>query len=334
MSRLYIHIGAKKTGSTSLQYFLKQNSAFMRTKGIFVATTLGQTEDKFLSRLYMGSASVDAVRRKEIFFRQCRAFFLQGGAAAIVTAESLSDLSVEEIRNLKKDLDPHFDDFRIIFYIRRQDLVAVSHYSTMLRGGGTSRRLMSVGLGKRGRRALSYGSILKDWVAVFEARNIVVRKYVEKWEGDWDVVADFLTQIGLDGPAGCRVSNRNVPLSGEAAACLRKYNQLAKQGVIRPSHHARQHLISILQTLESKIKIPKPSIRAARKFFKSFHEENEMVRRMCFPEKEPLFKDNFSMYPAEATDIDSILSVEYSIRVMDLLLASSQRELDNESEAG
>ena len=331
MSCLYIHIGAKKTGSTSLQYFLKQNSAFMRTKGIFVATTLGQTEDNSLSRLYMGTASLDASRRKDIFLHQCRDFFLQGGAAAIVTAESLSDLSVEEIGNLKKDLDPHFDEYRIIFYIRRQDLVAVSHYSTMLRGGGASKRLMSVGLGKRGRRALSYGSILKDWVAVFEADNIVVKKYVEKWEGDWDIVADFLTQIGLDSRAGCGAPKQNAPLSGEAAACLRKYNELAKQGVIGPSYQARQYLISMLQTLESDRKIPKPSVRAARKFYKSFHEENEMVRRMCFPKKETLFEDNFSMYPEEATDIDSVLSVEYSIRVIDLLLASSQHDLDNEA---
>lgn len=328
MSCLYIHIGAKKTGSTSLQYFLKQNAAFLRSKGIFVASTLGATEDKSLSRLYMGTAPTDASRRKETFLHQCGDFFLQGGAAAIVTAESFSDLNLEEIEHLKNDLDPYFDGYRIIFYIRRQDLVAVSHYSTMLQGGGASKKLMSMGLGRRGRRALSYGSILKDWGAVFSSGDIVVRRYVEKWQGDWDVVTDFLSQIGLDAHDGCPVSSdRNTPLSGEAAACLRKYNELAKRGAILSSHEARQGLITALQTLENGSRIPKPAKPAAIKFYKSFQEENTEVRRMYFSKEEALFDDDFSMYPAGGTDIDSLLSVEYSMRVIDVLLGSQLRNV-------
>jgi len=188
----YIHIGGKKTGSTSIQFALKRNKDILNKFNFFIDDTLGAVEDKALAKWVMKPDEFNAKNRVEQYMENVRRAFLLGSQAAIISAESLTDLYIEEIESLYHLLRPLFDRFVVIMYVRRQDIVASSHYSTALKGGSTSKKLMSFGMGKRGGRPFSYGSIMHDWAKVFGQESLRIRRYVEKAEGQWDAVNDFL----------------------------------------------------------------------------------------------------------------------------------------------
>jgi hypothetical protein len=330
VSHLHIHIGGKKTGSTTLQSYLRQHSGELKEQGILVPHAQGETEDKWLTQNYIGERRRSAASRLRRFFDTWNSFSSQGGCSALVSAESLSDLYPEEIDRLKTDLDEFFDSYTIVLYIRRQDRVAVSHYSTLLRGGGVSGGLMSEGLGKRKRRAISYGSIIKDWSAAFSSGNVVVRKYLERWQGDWDVVDDFLAVLGIrDRLSRLPIAGRNLALCGEAAAYLRKYNQMVRNGRQSSSPKVRQQLIAALEQLPGDEPIPRPERKKARSFYRSFDDENELVRKLYFPGDESLFDEQFDMYPERGRSIDSLLTDEYSRRLDEILLGGNCPELRN-----
>lgn len=134
MGKQYIHIGAKKTDSTTLQAVLKGNQEMLANHGYFVSKAAGAIEDKAFPRFYLGEA--DRLSAMQAWLSECAEAMQAGSKAAIITAESLSDLRLEEIQKLHDDLVPLLDEIEIIYHIRRQDLMAVSHFSTFLKGGG------------------------------------------------------------------------------------------------------------------------------------------------------------------------------------------------------
>lgn len=191
----YLHIGGKKTGSTSIQYAIKHNQSALLRRGYYVGDHLGKLEDKNLANLLMNEEDENNYAPYLNYVSDLKKYQKDGINGAIISAESLCDLYIPEIERLYLLLNELFDCVQVVLFVRRQDVVAASHYSTALKGEGTSKRLMSLGMGKRGKRAFSFGSILRDWAHVFGLRNIYVRRYIERWEGTWDAVTDFLSLL-------------------------------------------------------------------------------------------------------------------------------------------
>ncbi len=302
MGKLYIHIGAKKTGSTTLQAVLKGNQKMLADHGYFVSKAAGAIEDKAFSGFYLGEA--DRLPAMQAWLAECAEAMQAGCKAAIITAESLSDLRLEEIQKLHDDLVPRFDGIEIIYYIRRQDLMAVSHFSTSLKGGGVTKALMSTQMGARGRRGFNFDRVAEDWEAVFGASSMCLRKYADPGQKGWDIVEDFCTLIGIDFHSELhRKENKNVRLTRNQAAYLRLYNIWAREGRVRHSQEARTKLVNALSDLPDDTRIPLPSQEEAKEFYKIFKGGNKRIRLKYFPESDALFSKNFSMYPDATEDI-------------------------------
>ena len=310
---LVIHIGTKKTGTTTLQGHLKRNKELLADNGIFVSTTSGMTEDKLVSRSYMSQDKAPA----HVWFKEAEEAMRQGMHMAILTAESLADLSYDEITALAQDIPAIFSEVSVILYVRRQDRVATSHFSTALRGGSTSKLLFSSAMGKRGRRAFSYGTILCDWLRIFGKDNITLRNYGERELGNFDVIEDFssFTHSSIKYLPKSIVT-LNTSLSLYQMAYLRYFNLWKrKQRMITPIF-PKEHLFPALGISDDSTPAPKPSRNRAAKFYASFKEDNELMFKI-FPESRSFFIDDFSMYPAEDFDLDSVVDVSRFKKVIE-----------------
>lgn len=317
MPRLIVHIGAKKTGTTTLQRYLKLNQSFLASRGIFVSKMSGVTEDTSVARAYMSGDRENA----RAWFSEAAEFCRRENSTAILTAESLTDLDLNEIGLLREDIPGVFDSVSVILYVRRQDLAATSHYSTNLRGGGISKALMSTGMGRRGKRSMNYGSIVRDYSVHFALRNMLVRGYVESGREKWNVIEDFAQACQLDIMGGpVRTTNSNERLSSHEMAYLRKFNDILKSENIVPSAELRKRFISLVPKDNSIVEKLRPSKAQAENFYDSFSDDNKILFLLA-PEAHSFFSGDFSMYPDQRTDPDTLVDMKEFERIYKSVLA-------------
>lgn len=303
--KLIIHIGAKKTGTTTLQKALKRYPAELQKQGFHISSIAGSVEDRAFTDAYWRKPEMHEVTHK--WFERAKASVADGCHTAIITAEALSDLRLDEIEAFHRDVAERFSSIRVVFYIRRQDLAAVSHFSTALKGGGTSKELLSRSMGDRGRRGFSYGRVAMDWANVFGKEAMRVRRYVDK-DKSWNVIADFCGQIDLTPfDALLDFAPQNTRLSRNGAAYLRQFNiEQGKKGSLT----ARGRFQKVLNDFSDNARIPLPARDEAEKFYATFAEENALLKTEFFPGEDKLFSDDFSMYPIEAEDLDAYANPE------------------------
>ena len=151
--KLILHIGTEKTGTTSIQSFLKLNKEQLNKQNIFIPSSLFQlpsgnqrwittfaleedTEDEFYNSI--GSNVRERknlirtklnIFRKEVSENQKR--------TCIISSEHLSS-RCEDIKTISRSkalLDKLFDDIFVLIYIRRPIDGATSSLSTALRAG-------------------------------------------------------------------------------------------------------------------------------------------------------------------------------------------------------
>lgn len=309
MQQLIIHIGAKKTGSTTLQAALKSNIDLLASNGVYVSRVCGRREDYLASKPYV--SCYEYARRDALmeWFEGAKRFMEKGPARSVLTAESFSDMYRDEIHDFRKDIPNIFDSVKIILYVRRQDLSAVSHYSTALRGGGYSKMLMSKRIGRRGRRPLSYGSVASDWAEAFGEKNVIVRRYVEEYAGHWDIVSDFFGILDFAfSPELLGYTSENRSLGLIEAACLRKYNEMVATGRLDSCQESKKTVLAKASLhKDNNNRIPRPKKQYAYNFFRAFDDENRRLKERFFPSSSILFDSNFEMYPDAQCDIDTFV---------------------------
>ncbi|MFD1810516.1 hypothetical protein ACFSHQ_27775 [Gemmobacter lanyuensis] len=194
--RLTVHIGTTKTGSTSIQAFLRANRAALLHRGILVPESLGESHHlrAVLSSLPFG-ASPDLARhariQTEADLQAYRAETMQAyaeelrkvpeAAEILITSEHLHSRleESESIRSFRDLFCPDGAQTRIIVYVRPQLDHAGSLYSTMLRHGfsGTLDDFLKSRSAARFRPYFDLEAVLARWSAVFGEHSLEVRPY-------------------------------------------------------------------------------------------------------------------------------------------------------------
>ena len=295
--KLWLHIGTKKTGTTSLQHFLRGNETLLKKQGVVLPNSFGTIEARTLTQIFRKPGKPDLSAPAWALF--CKAIEEAGAAgmeSAVLSAESLVDLGRRQVAALAARLGGMFSSIQIILYIRRQDRVAVSHYSTALRGGGVPEKSFSDRLGTT-QRAMLYGTLMTDWERAFGRKALVIRRFAPQFLVDGDVIADFCSVIGVDHTRLSTLPRENEALPGSSAVFLRFLNKLDREHdhVLRP---VRARIVQALERSDNYgIGLPKPSRAEMAAFLQTFDAQNELVRRRYFPEEASLFDSDFSMYP-------------------------------------
>jgi len=239
---LKLHIGLPKTGSTSIQALLKQNTDFLSKNGIYFPDIFGETAgqtslvaygavttglkfSKFV-RSFHGIRSEEDIEpfkaRFQARFEEC----LENNDASTVVISS--ELFYSELRNvdqckaLKGFLENYFSDIKVIAYLRPQDRWVNSRVSQTAKLGGVSTIDEMIDA-----KVNNYYEFLKKWWQVFGKENIILRTLEPKRLYEQDLYSDFLKLIGAEKSSDLIIPERkNEGLSIESVLFLQKFNHI------------------------------------------------------------------------------------------------------------
>lgn len=230
--RILIHLGATKTGSTTLQHLLEDNRPALLRKGIwypevglfwqpdrphkqagharFVVEAAAGTQDL---RRYLLSGLAQMPGQVHTIVLSSEAFFLNENSAALAQ---------------------HFRDFDVemVVYLRRQDEWANSQYAEFVAGGAissTSLRIEQWLQLPATRRCLDYEALLKNWQQHLPQAAIHLRRYLRSPGNDWNIIEDFVAATGLselaDLPPPPLGKTNDARLSAAHVELIRLYNK-------------------------------------------------------------------------------------------------------------
>lgn len=205
-SNLILHIGAPKTGTTSLQYYLRNESRVLRGHGYNPVFMFGN-DSRFFAELfatlepnshYLKKHNLTSgLRITRHFGRKLPKVILRLATSSIrcrttiISSEHFSQRISNEaqISDLKRVLDFFFDKILVVFYWREKEGFAKSLYWEALKAG-TSLRLeeYSASIPKH----LYPNWIIESWSKIFGQENLDVREYTKTVNTAYDFFDEVL----------------------------------------------------------------------------------------------------------------------------------------------
>jgi hypothetical protein len=304
--RLYLHIGVEKTGTSSIQQFLRINRDALKGAGVLFPRTPGLENHMALAAAAQNDQKRDDLRilynldstpkirdfRKHLTDQLIAEAHQSACEAMVLSGEHCSSrlTTRAEVDLLLRMLSVLTNDIRIVVYLRRQDQFLCSTYSTDVKSGFTGP--MSFPSAELREQRYNYDLLLKRWSAATDKSNIICRIYDRETLQQGDVVADFAEIIGIEAAAYRRPERVNESLDVEALEFLRLFNQTVPRFKDNSPNLARSNVVKLLQEVSSG---PAPGLPEEQlaEFMRHFRESNTRVALEYFgtlqSEGDPLF---------------------------------------------
>lgn len=231
-----LHIGMTKTGSTSVQHFLRENRDALADRGWLYPRTPGKSRhvrvgfyvksDDELARTgawvtgdYPGP---DVFRRR--FPRRLATEVTTSGRSRVILSEEYL-WQAQRLARVRDLVAPFARSTRVVAYLRRQDDHLVSSYQQSVRGGDTQ-RIDSFAAARGRSPAYDYAARLTAWQRELTPDRLVVRRFGSAYFPGGDLYQDFLDAVGADFPAHelGTPPRRNESLDADAVEFVRIYN--------------------------------------------------------------------------------------------------------------
>ena len=295
VSRIWLHIGTEKTGTTSIQSFLKNNRDALVQLGTVVPVSAGRQNHLALTGYAQADATIDDVRiahavrtpdevppyrarvEQELF-----AELADVKGQVVLTNEHLSSRlrTRPEIARLKVLLDRIAPRTTVVVYLRNQVDFLASWYSTSVKAGSILPMVRPLPLTVA--EMMDYAKLLADWSAVFGRDNVVARRFVTADFPDGDLIADFAGVIGLDAAGLPRPERLNEALDVECLAFLRQFNRHVpriENGRLNP---LRKPIVAVIERASEgpAYRLPAPF---AEQIAASYADTNAVVAAAYFP---------------------------------------------------
>ena len=284
-------IGTEKTGTTTLQHFLAANREVLAARGFLYPSFCGSPNHTGLAAYALDPARRDPLRAPfgahgEADVAPMRARLqaaaeaeLKGGATAIFCSEHCHSrlTTLAEVETLRDFLRGFFDEIRIGVYLRRQDQVALSLYSTRLKSGEAERQILPRADGDD--PFFNYDRSLALWEEAFGREAMHVRLFDRRTLTNGSVVDDFLATWELGPIQGfAPVADQNESITPVAQEYLRRLNpHLAPVGGL-PVDEVRGPLAARLAAL-----FPGRGARPARPDVEAFYAKYREFERAGAP---------------------------------------------------
>jgi len=263
--RVILHIGAHKTGSTSIQESLARAETFGRMKPARYPLLGADREHHRLLlqylpyerwRIYSRGLFADDERRRAAEGAQYRRKLfdqLRTTNRAILSSEGFVALEAGEISGLREDLERSgFDEFRIVLYARDPADHYLSEMQEILKGS------------TRVKNPVNYRLPVRKWTEEWEENFpgcVAVQRFSAS--ADFDVVADF-SEIMQDF-LGVRLPpskvRSNASLSAEGMAILHHYRQRVWPDRNGQPTDDTDRLIRLLRQSKSVVPQTQPQLR-------------------------------------------------------------------------
>lgn len=232
MSKLLLHIGLPKTGTTAIQEFLAQNVDRLAEQGWNYPTFLNRKNH--LALVALATEGVLPVRPGFVGLRTAEALDAYRTDLAaeladktssgnwVFSSEHLSSRLVnpDQVQSVAKTFR-RFDDIRIVMYARPQDEMAVASHSTWVRDGRLKGFDVDAHIAHDNR--YNYQRIALRWIRAFGSERVDLRLYPRS-----GLLADFMGTLGVPESALTSWSHpqpANVSLSSAELAFLLEINR-------------------------------------------------------------------------------------------------------------
>lgn len=239
-----LHIGTAKTGTTILQDWLYANREALSAQRVYLSDMLGTTNNRMFPAYFQETLDQWATKRgiatvaeKDAFFADFEERFAGEVAKAsqahdhfVITSEHLhSQLGTQrEIDHVRDFLARHFDEVTVVCYFRNQFDMAVSAYSTGLKGSAVDTLEDYLAKVAPGLRYYNFLEIATQWSEAFGKERCVFRIYDRERFVEGDIRRDFVTaslpHVDL-GALDYRLTSSNESLSKLQAVAYRAINE-------------------------------------------------------------------------------------------------------------
>lgn len=209
IEKIILHIGCEKTGTTSIQNSLYKNRALLLSQyGILYPDSLGKRnhtklavftcDDGKLNRFLPNNQTLDQFRQ-ELQVQLLEEIRLSPANTLLISCEWLHPRvrTVHEFSRLKKLLFAISKNIEIILYIRPQDKMAKSLYSTSLKAGNTHCFKFPDFIENQPPYYYNFFAIYKNWTSEFGLMSVNLGVFDRKVLFDSDVVKDFLQKVNV-----------------------------------------------------------------------------------------------------------------------------------------
>jgi hypothetical protein len=329
--RAVVHVGLEKTGSTALQAWLHRERDALFRAGIYLPRSPGapnhtrlaaaclddgvidNLKAHYLSQQRLGEAEWRAGIRSAFDVEMAQA---RGWSLLVISTELISSrLHTEtEMARLCEWLYRHVDRLHFVIYLRRQDELAVSRFSSALRAGHAGFDDIWSDLSANSFLKLPAGRNAEDAREFFDYRRILSRfalpgdpeLTVRAYRRDIDIVADFRELLGLPPTSSPDPTPRtNTAMSAAAQYLVGQLNR--ENRVLWPNGARNEPYRALLRRIESEVKGPPRRVPRAEAsaFLERFAQGNCEVERRWFPDG--LFDDDVSQWP-ETVDYGSLVA--------------------------
>lgn len=209
MSRLFLHIGQHKAGSSTLQAFLRDNRETLLALGYdYPEVGRGTTAT------HVAVAATVSKRRDEKLYRADGAHELAAhiranpGTRFVVSAEAFETLTTREVRDLAEIFEGIATT--IIIYVRNAPARVQSRYGQLAKNA-----LVDVDFDQFFNNVhdnMAYFPIVERWAGVFGRDNVQIGVVDEFSPGTPGLLLDLLARIGITDPAGISLvqSGKNI----------------------------------------------------------------------------------------------------------------------------
>jgi hypothetical protein len=206
---IVIHIGLRKTGSTSIQQFLSVNEKILRGMGVDYSP-VGQNQRNNHTNIFYELYRPHNFDPKYGTLSQAAEYWKEHpGKTFILSAEDFADLNPPEIASLRDALKSSDDDVRIIMVIRELIDLLPSEYSQWARGGLKIGSFDEFFAKRIERRKLLFSHTAELWADSFGWDSLHIRLLNRQHLANGDLTDEFLAITGLDPTdAGVRALNR------------------------------------------------------------------------------------------------------------------------------
>ncbi|MEO0427797.1 MAG: hypothetical protein AAF160_10165 [Pseudomonadota bacterium] len=302
-----LHIGAEKTGTTSIQESLYANRERLAAARIAWPEFLGHRNHKLLAAAALPADSVDAAMEGNAFagdaaahgaYRAEIAARLGQLAAAhhtvLISSEDLQRLPREAIETLGALLRPSFARFRVIAFLLRQDVLALRRRAQLIRTGHTAPPGFPDLGDAEERRFYDYAAVLGDWAAAFGEDAVLPAPFGEgSAAAGQDSVAHFYRLAGIDDAEFAPVPRLNSSPDTPNLEILNDANGIG----LLPGDPRRDALEAGLAQFETD-RTPPVDRTAAAGFVERFAMSNAALADRWLGGQAP-FNADFSAYPVE-----------------------------------
>ncbi|MEL6827041.1 MAG: hypothetical protein AAFN91_12395 [Pseudomonadota bacterium] len=313
-----LHIGAEKTGTTTIQHYLRENRSILARRGIVYPRALDAvhySQWEFVAAAHHAPWQQDMGVQQGIVDAQSQSDFRnklaesldkefrkqQNAEILVISSEHFHSRleRSDEIEFVKGYLSAWAASFQIVVYFRRQDELAISFLSTRLKSASGYDLDNLLGTLNGPARYYEHDKIYESWANVFGAQAVTPLVFDPEFWPNGDLIADFCRATSIPKLKHSH-ERRNPSLNRKGFQFIHALNGLYPLPQGGEADKNRRALVELVGELFPGRYFP-ISRNQALSFYRQFEPNNARLRELAFPSlKGTMFSDDFSAYPEQA----------------------------------